>query len=97
MSAGRRSDEPVAVISKATTPAQRVFVSSLGEIAAACPEVETPAIVVVGKTLVIRGNRHVRYPKGTPLSNLMLGITDRYGVNLNKFGNSNAAIDLTTL
>ena len=56
-----------------------------------------PAIVVGGKTLGIRGNRHVRYPKGTPLSNLMLGITDRYGVNLNKFGNSNAAIDLTTL
>jgi hypothetical protein len=54
-----------------------------------------PAIVVGGKTLGIRGNRHVRYPKGTPLSNLMLGITDRYGVNLNKFGNSNAAIDLT--
>jgi len=56
-----------------------------------------PAIVVGGKTLGIRGNRHVRYPKGTPLSNLMLGITDRYGINLNKFGNSNAAIDLTTL
>jgi len=56
-----------------------------------------PAIVVGGKTLGIHGNRHVRYPKGTPLSNLMLGITDRYGVNLNKFGNSNAAIDLTTL
>ena len=56
-----------------------------------------PAIVVGGKTLGIRGNRHVRYPEGTPVSNLMLGITDRYGVNLNKFGNSNAAIDLTTL
>jgi len=56
-----------------------------------------PAIVVGGKSLGIRGNRHVRYPKGTPLSNLMLGITDRYGVNLNKFGNSNASVDLTTL
>src|SRR5262245_54038130 len=56
-----------------------------------------PVLVVGGKSLGIRGNRHVRYPKGTPLSNLMLGLTDRYGVNLNKFGNSNAAIDLTTL
>jgi hypothetical protein len=27
-----------------------------------------PAIVVGGKSLGIRGNRHVRYPKGTPLS-----------------------------
>lgn len=56
-----------------------------------------PAILVGGKAFGIRGNRHVRYPKGTPLANLMLGITDRYGVNMNKFGNSNAAIDLTTL
>jgi hypothetical protein len=56
-----------------------------------------PAIVVGGKALGIRGNRHVRFPKGTPLANLMLGITDRYGVKLDKFGNSNAAIDLTTL
>jgi hypothetical protein len=56
-----------------------------------------PAIIVGGKALGIRGNRHVRYPKGTPLANLMLGITDRYGVKLDKFGNSNAAIDLTTL
>jgi len=56
-----------------------------------------PAIVVGGKTLGIRGNRHVKYPKGTPLSNLMLGLTDRYGVNMQKFGDSNAAIDLTTI
>jgi hypothetical protein len=56
-----------------------------------------PVIVVGGKSLGFRGNRHVRYPKGTPLANLMLGMTDRYGVNLDKFGNSNAAIDLTTI
>jgi hypothetical protein len=56
-----------------------------------------PVIVVGGKSLDIRGNRHVRYPKGTPLANLMLGITDRYGVRLDKFGNSNTAIDLTTI
>jgi Protein of unknown function (DUF1552) len=56
-----------------------------------------PAMVVGGKTLGIRGNRHVRYPKGTPLSNLMLGLTDRYGVSMQKFGDSNSAIDLTTI
>jgi len=27
----------------------------------------------------------------------MLGMTDRYGVHLDKFGDSNAAIDLTTI
>jgi uroporphyrin-III C-methyltransferase len=56
MSAGRRSTEPVAVISKATTPAQRVFVSTLGEIAVACPEVEAPAIVVVGEVVRFRAD-----------------------------------------
>jgi uroporphyrin-III C-methyltransferase len=54
ISAGRRSNESVAVISKATTPAQRVFVSTLGELAAACPEVEAPAIVVVGEVVRLR-------------------------------------------
>jgi len=58
---------------------------------------KVPVMVVGGKSLGIRGNRHVRYPNGTPLSNLMLGLTDRYGVKLQKFGDSNSAIDLTTL
>ena len=56
-----------------------------------------PVMVVGGKTLGISGNRHVRYPKGTPLANLMLGLTDRFGVKLQKFGDSTSAIDLTTL
>jgi hypothetical protein len=56
-----------------------------------------PVIVVGGKSLDIRRNRHVRYLKGTPLANLMLGMTDRYGVHLDKFGDSNTAIDLTTI
>ena len=48
ISYGRRSDELVAVISKATTAAQRVVVSTLGEVAAAAAGIEPPAIVVVG-------------------------------------------------
>src|SRR5262245_23806841 len=58
---------------------------------------DVPVLVVGGNALGLRGNRHIRYPKGTPLANLMLGLTDRYGVNLQQFGNSNSAIDLTTL
>jgi uroporphyrin-III C-methyltransferase len=51
MSGGRRPEEPVAVISKATTAAQRVVVSTLGEVAAAAAEAESPAIVVVGEVV----------------------------------------------
>ena len=54
MSAGRRPDEPVAVISKATTPGQQVFVSTLGEIAAKGAEAEAPAIIVVGEVVRLR-------------------------------------------
>jgi hypothetical protein len=56
-----------------------------------------PAIVVGGKTMGIKGDRHVKYPKGTPLANLMLGLTDRYGITVDKFGDSTAEIDLLTL
>jgi uroporphyrin-III C-methyltransferase len=51
MSGGRRSEEPVAVISKATTAAQRVVVSTLGEVAAASAGIEAPSIVVIGEVV----------------------------------------------
>jgi hypothetical protein len=56
-----------------------------------------PAIVVGGKTAGIKGDRHTKLPKGTPLANLMLGLTDRYGVEVQRFGDSTAEIDLTTI
>ena len=56
--AGRPAGEPVAVISKATTEAQRVIVSSLGEIVAtaAAAGIEAPAIVVIGEIVRLRDN-----------------------------------------
>lgn len=54
LAAGRPADQPAAVIGKATTPAQQVVVSSLGEIARAGSAVETPAIVVVGEVVRLR-------------------------------------------
>jgi uroporphyrin-III C-methyltransferase len=54
LAGGRRPDEPAAVVSKATTPAQRVLVSTLGDIAALSSGIETPAIVVVGEVVRLR-------------------------------------------
>jgi uroporphyrin-III C-methyltransferase len=54
VSEGRRSDEPVAVISKATTPAQHVLVSTLGEVVSAPGKIAAPAIVVVGEVVRLR-------------------------------------------
>jgi uroporphyrin-III C-methyltransferase len=54
--AGRPSQQPVAIISKATTQAQRVLVTSL-EDAARCAEaarIEAPTIIVVGEVVRLR-------------------------------------------
>ena len=51
MAGGRRPEEPVAVISKATTAEQRVVVSTLGEVAEAAIGIEAPSIVVVGEVV----------------------------------------------
>ena len=51
MAGGRRADEPVAIISRATTPEQSVAVSTLREIAEAPPVIQAPAIVVVGQVV----------------------------------------------
>jgi uroporphyrin-III C-methyltransferase len=56
IAAGRRADEPVAIISKATTPAQRVRVTSLAEAAAVAAEagIEGPTIIAVGEVVRLR-------------------------------------------
>jgi uroporphyrin-III C-methyltransferase len=54
MAGGRKPEEPAAVISNATTAAQRVLVSTLGEIAEASAECETPAIIVIGEVVRFR-------------------------------------------
>ena len=57
MAAGRSGDEPVAVVSRASTPDQRVVVSTLGAVVDAVRRdgIEPPALVVVGPTVALRG------------------------------------------
>jgi uroporphyrin-III C-methyltransferase len=54
LAGGRRPDEPVAIVSKATTPAQSVLVSTLGEISAAASDIQTPSIIVIGEVVRLR-------------------------------------------
>jgi uroporphyrin-III C-methyltransferase len=55
--AGRRMDEPVAVISHATTDAQVVLETTLGQAAAdiSASGLEPPAVVVLGEVVRLRG------------------------------------------
>ena len=47
-----------------------------------------PVVVVGGNENGLRGNRHLSYPKGTPLANLSLSLLDKFGVNVESFGDS---------
>src|SRR6195256_2152359 len=56
IAAGRTPQEPVAIVSKATTPAQRVVVTSLAEAAAAAAAagIEGPTIIAIGEVVRLR-------------------------------------------
>jgi uroporphyrin-III C-methyltransferase len=56
IAAGRSPQEPVAIVSKATTAAQRVVVSCLEDAAAAAARagIEAPTIVVIGEVVRLR-------------------------------------------
>jgi uroporphyrin-III C-methyltransferase len=56
IASGRMPDEAVAIVSKATTPAQRVVVTSLAEAAsaAAVAGIEGPTIIAIGEVVRLR-------------------------------------------
>jgi uroporphyrin-III C-methyltransferase len=56
MAAGRSAEEPVAVVSRATTEHQKVLESTLGKVAAAVAEagIEPPALVAIGEVVRLR-------------------------------------------
>lgn len=56
LAAGRRADEPAAIVSRAATPSQAVLETTLGKAAldAAQAGIEPPAIVVVGDVVRLR-------------------------------------------
>jgi uroporphyrin-III C-methyltransferase len=58
IAAGRPATEPVAIVSKATTAAQLVLVSTLAEAtaAAAAARIEAPTIIVVGEVVRLRAS-----------------------------------------
>ena len=55
--------------------------------------VNLPTIVAGGAAGKMRGNRHIRYEKPTPLANLHLTLLDKVGVKLDKFADSTGKVD----
>ena len=52
-----------------------------------------PIIVAGGAAGGMKGNRHIRYEKPTPLANLHLSLLDKVGVKIDQFGDSTGKID----
>jgi hypothetical protein len=50
--------------------------------------------LVAGAKGLIRGGRHVRHPKDTPITNLHLALLDFVGVPLDRLGDSSGRLDL---
>jgi hypothetical protein len=53
-----------------------------------------PVLVLGGRVNGLKGNRHLVYPKGTPLANLSLALMDKFGVQVEKFGDSTGKLNL---
>jgi hypothetical protein len=53
-----------------------------------------PMLVAGGAAAGIRGGRHVRLPKGTPLTNLHLTLLDRLGVRVDQLGDSTGELQM---
>lgn len=51
-------------------------------------------ILLAGGGGSIQGNRHIVYPKGTPITNLYLTLLDKLGVTAERFGDSTGRVEL---
>jgi len=52
-----------------------------------------PILVAGGSTTGMKGNRHLKYAKPTPLANLHLTLLDKVGVHLDSFADSKGKVD----
>jgi hypothetical protein len=54
---------------------------------------DIPLVLAGGGAGHIKGGRHIRYSKDTPLANLHLTLLDQLGVRLDHFGDSTGRLD----
>jgi Protein of unknown function (DUF1552) len=52
-----------------------------------------PLVLAGGRSAQLKGGRHLRYPKETPLANLHLTLLDKLGIHLDRMGDSTGRLD----
>jgi hypothetical protein len=59
---------------------------------------DLPLLLVAGSVARIKGGRHVRYPRGTPMGNLLLTMLDKASVSyVDKLGDSTGRLELASV
>jgi hypothetical protein len=53
-----------------------------------------PVVVIGGPVNGLEGDRHLSYPQGTPLANLSLSLMDKFGLEMETFGDSTGHLPL---
>ena len=54
---------------------------------------DIPIVLAGGGAGTLKGGRHIRYAKDTPLANLHLTLLDKFGVRMDRFGDSTGKLD----
>jgi hypothetical protein len=57
---------------------------------------DVPTVVIAGKLFDTGGGRYVRFPDGTPLTNLHLTLLAKMGVPTERLGDSRGPLNLLT-
>jgi hypothetical protein len=55
---------------------------------------DVPIVVVGGGAGTVQGNRHLRYPKLTPIANLLLSFGQKFDLEMRQFGDSTGPTEL---
>jgi len=59
--------------------------------------IDLPLVVVGGGAGSLKGGRHLRFPKDTPMNNLHLALLQKVGVPVEKFGDATGRVELEPL
>jgi hypothetical protein len=54
---------------------------------------ELPTALLGGGAGQVKGGRHLKYPKETPLNNLLLSVLDKGGVHTEGFGDATGQLE----
>jgi hypothetical protein len=59
--------------------------------------IDLPLVVVGGGAGTLKGGRHLRFPKDTPMNNLHMALLEKVGVPIERFGDATGRVELEPL